>query len=76
MGGMTREKMMSMSEAERDKFRGKMRDRLENMSDAERDKFRAQMRERFGGRPGGGDGDGRGRGARPGGRQPMRINPR
>ncbi len=75
MGGMTREKMMSMSEAERSKFREKMRDRYENMSESEREAFRGQMRERFGGRPPGG-GDGRGRGGRPGGRQPMRLNTR
>jgi len=74
MGGMTREKMMSMSEAERDKFRSEMRANYENMSESEREAFRGQMRERFGGRPGGGDG--RGRGGRPGGRQPMRINAR
>ena len=77
MGGMTREKMTSMSEAERDKFRGEMRAKYENMSDGEKEKFRAQMRERFGGIRGApGGGDGRGRGGRPGGRQPIRINPR
>jgi len=74
MEGMTRERMMSMSESERSKFREQMRDRYESMSESEREAFRARMRERFGGRPGGGDG--RGRGGRPGGRQPMRINAR
>lgn len=71
---ITREKMMSMSEAERSKFRAQMREKVERMSEAEREKFRAHMREQFGGRPGGGDG--RARGARPGGRQPMRLNAR
>ncbi len=64
MGGMSREKMMSMSEAERDKFRSQMKSKYENMSDNEKEKFRAQMRERFGGRPGGGGGPLQ---ARPGG---------
>ena len=66
MGGMTREKMMSMSEAERDKFRSEMRANYENMSESEREAFRGQMRERFGGRPPGGGG-GPIRGGRPGG---------
>jgi hypothetical protein len=66
MGGMTRERMMNMSEAERDKFRTQMRERFENMSEAERDKFRAEMRERMGGgrRSGGGRGSDGGRGGR------------
>ena len=72
MEGMTRERMMSMSEAERDKFRRQMREKYEQMPESDREAFRAKMRERFGGRPGGGDG----RGGRPGGRQPNRINAR
>ncbi|MHC4117070.1 MAG: hypothetical protein ACYSWO_06150 [Planctomycetota bacterium] len=72
MGGMSRERMMNMSEAERDKFRAAMRERFENMSEAERDKFRQQMRERMGGGRGGpgggrGGGDGGGRRGGPGG---------
>jgi len=65
MEGMTRERMMSMSEEERTKFREQMRSRYESMSESERDAFRARMRERFGGRPGGPGGPGRG--MRPGG---------
>jgi hypothetical protein len=65
MEGMTRERMMSMSEEERSKFREQMRDRYEGMSESERETFRGHMRERFGGRPGGGGGPGRG--GRPGG---------
>ena len=65
MGGMTRERMMHMSEAERDKFRNQMRERFENMSEGERDKFRQQMRERMGGGRGGDRG---GRGGPGGGR--------
>ena len=67
MGGMTRERMMNMSEAERDKFRNQMRERFENMSEGERDKFRQQMRERMGGGRGGPGGDRGGRGGGPGG---------
>jgi hypothetical protein len=69
MGGFgpgMRERLMNMSEAERDRFRAEMRERRErymNMSEAEREKFRAEMRERFGGRPPGGGGRG-GRGGR------------
>lgn len=69
---MTREKMMSMSEAERAQYRAKMRENYERMSDSEKEEFRAHMREQMGGRPGGGDG----RGRRPGGRQPTRLNAR
>ena len=65
MGGMTRERMMNMSEAERDRFRAEMRARFENMSEAERDRFRAEMRERMGG----------GRGGRPGGDRGGRGGP-
>ena len=65
MEGMSREKMMSMSEEERSKFREQMRSRYEGMSESEREAFRGQMRERFGGRPGGPGGPGRG--MRPGG---------
>lgn len=67
--GMTRERMMNMSEAERDRFRDQMRSRFENMSEAERDKFRAEMRQRMGGDRGGGGpgGDRGGRGGGPGG---------
>jgi len=64
MGGMTRERMMHMSEAERDKFRNQMRERFENMSEGERDRFRQQMRERMGGGRGGDRGS---RGGGPGG---------
>jgi len=64
MGGMTRERMMNMSEAERDRFRNQMRERFENMSEAERDRFRQEMRERMGGGRGGDRG---GRGGSPGG---------
>ncbi len=67
MGGMTRERMMNMSEAERDKFRNQMRERFENMSEGERDRFRQQMRERMGGGRGGPGGDRGGRGGGPGG---------
>ena len=68
MGGMTRERMMNMSEAERDKFRNQMRERFENMSEGERDKFRQEMRERMGGGRGGPGGDRGGRGGPGGGR--------
>ncbi len=73
-GGMTREKMMSMSESDRNKFRMKMKGKYETMSESEKEKFRAKMREQFGGRPGGGDG--RGRGGRSGGKQPVKLNVR
>ena len=64
MGGMSRERMMNMSEADRNR----MRDRFQNMSEGERDKFRQQMRERFGGGRGGPGGDRGGmRGGGPGG---------
>lgn len=65
MGGMTRERIMNMSEAERDRFRAQMRERFENMSEAERDRFRQEMRERMGGGRGGDRG---GRGGPGGGR--------
>ena len=64
MGGMTRERMQNMSEAERDRARSQMRQRFENMSEAERDRFRTQMRERMGGNRGGDRGA---RGGEPGG---------
>ncbi|MHC4432100.1 MAG: hypothetical protein ACYTBS_09695 [Planctomycetota bacterium] len=64
MGGMTRERIMNMSEAERDRFRSQMRERFENMSEAERDRFRQEMRERMGGGRGGRGGPGGGRGGR------------
>ncbi len=74
MGGMTRERMMNMNDAERDKFRNQMRERFENMSEGERDRFRQQMRERMGGSRGGdrggrGGGPGGGRGGERGGRR-------
>jgi len=67
MDGMTRERMMNMSEAERDRFRSQMRERFERMSESERDRFRQEMRERMGGGRGGPGGDRGGRGGGPGG---------
>jgi len=72
MGGMTRERMMNMSEAERDKFRAQMRERFERMSESERDRFRQEMRERMGGGRGPGGGPGGGRGGPGGGRSGRR----
>ena len=66
MAGMTRERMMNMSEAERDKVRNQMRERFDKMSESERDRFRQEMRERMGGDRGPG-GDRGGRGGGPGG---------